>query len=61
VQKIFPEAVSKDENGYLKLDTTPINFALINAIKELKAENDRLKAKNKMLKKRLERLKKISG
>lgn len=44
-QKHFPEAVftsSKDE--YLSLDTTPIMFAVINAIKDLKSENDKLRA-----------------
>lgn len=44
VQKVIPEAVSEREDGYLDLDTTPINFALINAIKELKTANDQLRA-----------------
>ncbi|MEW5963415.1 MAG: tail fiber domain-containing protein, partial [Pseudomonadota bacterium] len=44
VQNVFPEAVSMRSDGYLDLDTTPINFALINAVKELKAANDRLRA-----------------
>lgn len=44
VQKAFPEAVSEGSDGYLSLDTTPINFAVINAIKELKADNDNLRA-----------------
>jgi hypothetical protein len=44
VQKAFPEAVSEGRDGYLSLDTTPINFAVINAIKELKADNDNLRA-----------------
>ena len=49
VRKIFPEAVSSDGNGFLQLDIQPVNMALINAVRELKAENDELKA-------RLERL-----
>lgn len=39
VQKVFPEAVKGRGDGYLDLDTTPINFALINAVRELKAAN----------------------
>jgi len=42
VQKVFPEAVKERADGYLDLDTTPINFALINAVKELKTANDNL-------------------
>ena len=44
VQPHFPEAVSLRDDGYFDLDTTPINFALINAIKELKSANDDLRA-----------------
>jgi hypothetical protein len=44
VENIFPEAVSTRGDGYRDLDTTPINFALINAVKELKANNDNLRA-----------------
>jgi hypothetical protein len=40
VRQVFPEAVTERADGYLDLDTTPINFALINAVKELKAAND---------------------
>ncbi|MDD5699996.1 MAG: tail fiber domain-containing protein [Candidatus Nanoarchaeia archaeon] len=43
VQKVIPEAVDEDENGYLSLTTGPINYAMLNAIKELKTENDNLK------------------
>jgi len=42
VQPIFPEAVTEGRDGYLELDTSSINFAVINAIKELKAEKDAL-------------------
>lgn len=45
VQKIFPEAVSEGAGGYLQLDMSPVNIALINAVKELKKENDDLKAR----------------
>jgi hypothetical protein len=68
VQKIFPEAVNEGKDGYLTLDVNSINVAVINAIKELKAENDQLKAENELLKSkneqidtRLSKLEKIIG
>ena len=42
VQKIFPEAVSQGEDGYLDFNMHSINVALVNAIKELKQENEKL-------------------
>jgi len=45
VRELFPEAVSKGADGYLQLDIHPVNMALINAVKELKAENNELKAR----------------
>ncbi|WP_372949713.1 tail fiber domain-containing protein [Mariniphaga sp.] len=59
VQKIFPEAVSEAEDGYLDFNIHAINVALVNAIKELKAENDRLKAENREQNLRIERLERI--
>jgi hypothetical protein len=50
VQKVFPEAVTVGKDGYLNFDMHPVNVALVNAVKELKAENDRLKAENERLK-----------
>ncbi|WP_142781093.1 tail fiber domain-containing protein [Agrobacterium sp. T29] len=49
VQPHFPEAVSKEKDGYYRLDTTPISFAVINAIKELKAENEQHRKANVQL------------
>lgn len=43
VQKIFPGAVAESEEGFLRLDPTIINVAMVNAIQELKTENDVLK------------------
>jgi hypothetical protein len=45
VQKIFPEAVNLCNDGYLDFNIHSINVALVNAVKELKAENDRLKSR----------------
>ncbi len=44
VQKVFPEAVSEKEEGYLDLNVHPINIAMVGAVKDLKAENDALRA-----------------
>lgn len=44
VENVIPEAVTQADTGYLELDFHSINIAMINAIKELKAENDELKA-----------------
>ena len=43
VQAVFPEAVAEGRDGYLNLNMQPVNVALVNAVKELKAENDALK------------------
>ena len=56
VQNIFPEAISEGTDGYLQLDNNSINIALINAIRELKAENDRLKSETENISSRLEKL-----
>ena len=42
VQKAIPEAVRADSKGYLTLQDRPLIAASVNAIKELKAENDKL-------------------
>jgi len=39
----------------------PVNFALVNAIKELKAQNNSLKAEDAPLKRDIEKIKKILG
>ncbi len=50
VQKVFPEAVNEGEDGLLDFNMHPVNVAMINAIKELKSENDQLKTENDQLK-----------
>lgn len=43
VQTIIPEAVEENSDGYLMVNNDPIIWAMVNAIKELKAENDLLR------------------
>jgi len=57
VQKVFPEAVTEAADGYLDFNMHSINVAMVNAIKELKAENDELKARLD----KLERLMEANG
>jgi hypothetical protein len=45
VQKIFPETVTEAADGYLDFNIHAINVALVNAVKELKIENDLLKTR----------------
>ncbi len=45
VQKVFPEAVGIDADGYLNLNIHPILIAQVNAIKEQQAEIETLKVK----------------
>ncbi|MDQ7814816.1 MAG: tail fiber domain-containing protein [Patescibacteria group bacterium] len=53
VKDVIPDAVSKDDKGYYQLDADPIIWASVNAIKELKAENDDLRARIEKLEARL--------
>jgi hypothetical protein len=45
VQKVIPEAVTENKNGFLNLNSSPIFWALINANKELKERNERTEEK----------------
>ena len=49
VQEVIPEAVKENGEGYLMLQSDPIIWAMLNAIKELKAENEELKTRIKKL------------
>lgn len=56
VQKIFPEAVGVDSDGYLNLNIHAILVAYVNAIKELDAKNKEQEKINNDLKMRIEKL-----
>ena len=43
VQSVIPEAVEEDSSGYLMVNNDPIIWAMVNAIKELKTENESLR------------------
>ena len=65
LQKVFPDAVSKGEDGFLSIRMEDMFYAAINAIKELASRMDKneqkikqLELENKELKARLERLEK---
>jgi len=50
VQQVFPEAVTTGGDGYLEFNMHAVNVALVNAIKELKAENEKLSDESEKLK-----------
>ena len=56
VEAIYPELVITDEQGYKKVDYAKITPVLVEAIKELKAENEALKAKNDKFEAKIEAL-----
>lgn len=45
VKSAIPDAVTVGEDGYLNVNNDPIIWAMVNSIKELKAENDELRAR----------------
>jgi hypothetical protein len=56
VLKVIPEVVSKGEDGYLSIDYGKMTPLLLEAIKELKAENKRLKTENEKINSRLTKI-----
>ena len=49
VQKIIPEAVTRNGNGYLQIDNDPILWTMLNAIKEQQAEIQQLQEEVRQL------------
>jgi hypothetical protein len=54
VQKIIPEAVIEDQNGYLLVNNDPIMWTMLNAIKEQQKEIEQLREANIALQTRLQ-------
>ncbi len=61
VQEVFPEAVNEGPDGYLDFNMHPVNVALVNAVKELKAANEILKAENLAMREDIARIKAALG
>ena len=60
VQPLIPRAVTTLKDGYLELNNDPIIFAMVNAIKDLKAVNDTEATEIKALRADIEQLKAAS-
>lgn len=56
---VLPEVVSKGEDGYLSIEYGKMTPLLIESIKELKAENDKLRKENENLLRRMVNIEKI--
>ena len=56
LQKIFPKAVMKGDDGFLKIRQEDMFYAMINAIKELASKLDTIIEKQKSIEKRLQKL-----
>ena len=54
VETVFPELVSSSADGYKAVDYTKLTAVLIEAVKELKAENETLKKRLELLENTLE-------
>jgi hypothetical protein len=56
VERVLPELVSEDEQGYKQVDYSKLPLLMLQAIKELKTENDQLKQVNSALNARLHKV-----
>src|SRR5262249_11371973 len=61
VQRVIPEAVLKNEKGYLTVDNDPILWTMLNAIKEQEATIRELRAQNAEMRDRLSRVERAVG
>ncbi len=61
VEKVIPEVVYTDKKGYKSIAYSKMTALLVEAVKELKSENDRLKSKVAQLQSVKERLAKIEA
>lgn len=56
VKEVFPQVVSQTDNGYYNIDYAKLTPLLVEAIKELKVQNEELKASNEELLQRIEKI-----
>ena len=56
VEKVFPEMVSVDEGGFKRVNYGELPYLMLQAIRELKAENDNLRRRLKAEDGRIRRL-----
>jgi hypothetical protein len=56
-QKVFPDSVEKNAEGYLQMDSYPVTPYLVAAVQQLNKKIDELKEENKELKSKIEGLK----
>ncbi len=61
VERVFPELVSTDSNGMKWVEPAPLTAVLIEAVRELKGQNDTLRLEVKDLKQEIESLRNVSG
>lgn len=59
VEQVLPELVATDSDGYKAIDYSKLPLLTIQAVKELKAENDVRKAENDALKQRVAELERL--
>jgi hypothetical protein len=61
VQRVIPEAVLKNSEGYLTIENDPILWTMLNAIKEQQAMITDLRGENDTLRQRIGRLEQLVG
>ena len=61
LEEIIPEIVHINDGGYKSISYDKLAAVLVEAIKELKAENETLKEANKTLKKEIDKIKEVIG
>ena len=57
LKKIIPEAVTKRDDGYFAVKEMPVFFALLNSVKELNSNYEKIKKNNDELEKQIALLK----
>jgi chaperonin cofactor prefoldin len=61
VQDVIPEAVEEDAKGHLMVNNEPVIWAMVNAIKQLKTENETLQRRIEALERQLNRQRNLSA